>query len=254
MKKVLGLVALMGCLVSRAEARVSSPGNVTFSNPTGLTTTAVFDSTGTFVIQFASTDNVLTSTKTVTVTVTAPAPPAVANIGVGVASAISGCGIDVAVVLSTGALDVSSLQFDIMLPAGVTFNTATAGPAAIAAGKSVSPNPIAGGVRILVFGVNQTSFGPGQVVLVNLRLDVALTTGIRSLPIAGIVGSDALGASVSMTGTNGSVNVTANKTPVVSIGPNQTILLPATASLTATATDDGAPNPPSSLTNGWSVL
>jgi len=44
----------------------------------------------------------------------------------------------------------------------------------------------------------------------------------------------------------------ANKPPVVSAVPAQTITLPATATLTATATDDGLPN--GVLTYSWSVV
>src|SRR5262249_30844054 len=44
----------------------------------------------------------------------------------------------------------------------------------------------------------------------------------------------------------------ANKPPVVSVGPAQTITLPATATLTAVATDDGLPN--GVLTYSWSVV
>ncbi len=43
-----------------------------------------------------------------------------------------------------------------------------------------------------------------------------------------------------------------NAPPVVSAGSNQTITLPAAATLSGTATDDGLPNPPAALTLTWS--
>ena len=43
-----------------------------------------------------------------------------------------------------------------------------------------------------------------------------------------------------------------NAAPIVSAGSNQTITLPAVATLTGTASDDGLPNPPSALTLLWS--
>ena len=46
--------------------------------------------------------------------------------------------------------------------------------------------------------------------------------------------------------------VPANTAPVVNAGADRTIALPATASLTATATDDGRPSPPAQLTTTWS--
>ncbi len=46
-----------------------------------------------------------------------------------------------------------------------------------------------------------------------------------------------------------------NLPPVVNAGPDQTITLPASASLTGTATDDGLPNPPGDrLTTTWSKV
>jgi hypothetical protein len=45
-----------------------------------------------------------------------------------------------------------------------------------------------------------------------------------------------------------------NQPPVVNAGPDQTITLPAAASLSGTATDDGLPNPPGVLTTTWSVV
>jgi hypothetical protein len=46
----------------------------------------------------------------------------------------------------------------------------------------------------------------------------------------------------------------ANSAPVVNAGVDQTITLPATASLSGTASDDGLPSPPGSLTYAWSKL
>ena len=45
-----------------------------------------------------------------------------------------------------------------------------------------------------------------------------------------------------------------NQAPVVNAGPDQTITLPASASLSGSATDDGLPNPPGSLTMTWSMV
>src|SRR5262249_6884258 len=55
--------------------------------------------------------------------------------------------------------------------------------------------------------------------------------------------------------TSADVTVTvqaANKAPVLTTGPNQTITLPSTATLTSSATDDGLPN--GTLTYRWSAI
>ena len=84
--------------------------------------------------------------------------------------------------------------------------------------------------------------------------DPTLATGTYPITISGVVGSDGGGINVPTTGTGGSLALTANQAPVVTIGANQTITLPANAALTATATDDGSPNPPGMLTYSWSEL
>ncbi len=45
-----------------------------------------------------------------------------------------------------------------------------------------------------------------------------------------------------------------NQAPVVNAGANQTVTLPASASLSGSATDDGLPNPPAHLTTIWSLV
>ena len=44
----------------------------------------------------------------------------------------------------------------------------------------------------------------------------------------------------------------ANQPPVVSAGADQTITLPATAALAGSASDDGLPTPPGTVTTTWS--
>src|SRR5262249_20214562 len=45
-----------------------------------------------------------------------------------------------------------------------------------------------------------------------------------------------------------------NAAPVVDAGPDQTITLPSTALMAGSASDDGLPNPPASLTYGWTMV
>jgi hypothetical protein len=45
-----------------------------------------------------------------------------------------------------------------------------------------------------------------------------------------------------------------NQAPSVSAGPDQTVTLPSSASLSGSASDDGLPNPPGSLTTTWSKV
>ena len=55
-------------------------------------------------------------------------------------------------------------------------------------------------------------------------------------------------------GANGSFSSTLNQPPIVNVGPPITITLPATASLSGSASDDGRPVPPGALTTEWTLF
>jgi hypothetical protein len=50
------------------------------------------------------------------------------------------------------------------------------------------------------------------------------------------------------------LEATSNEAPIVSAGPDRTIVLGKPASLAGTASDDGLPNPPGAMTYGWSMV
>src|SRR5262249_19066461 len=66
-----------------------------------------------------------------------------------------------------------------------------------------------------------------------------------------------LTASDSVLDGNADVTITVlapNTAPVANAGANQTIALPANATLNGSATDDGYPNPPGALTYAWAKV
>src|ERR1700730_838939 len=71
------------------------------------------------------------------------------------------------------------------------------------------------------------------------------TGGVYTLQLTA---SDGIGSGQS------TVNITVNQAPVVNAGPNQTINFPNSATLSASASDDGLPNPPGALTYSWSMV
>jgi hypothetical protein len=109
------------------------------------------------------------------------------------------------------------------------------------------PNP----PGALTFAWTKVS-GPGTVNFGN----AASATTSASFSVAGTyvlrltVSDSALAGSADVTITVNPV-AAVNQPPVVNAGPNQTITLPATATLAGTATDDGLPNPPGALTYHW---
>jgi len=99
-----------------------------------------------------------------------------------------------------------------------------------------------------------TVSGPGTVTFANANL--ASTTATFSAAGAYVL---RLTASDSVLTTSDDVAVTVNpqivnQPPLVNAGPDQTITLPATASLSGTVTDDGLPNPPATVTTTWTTV
>lgn len=131
------------------------------------------------------------------------------NMGSVVASGIvagqAGAQFDVPIAFVPGTSQVSALQFDLLLPVGFTIVSATAGPAAIAAQKSVQTNPANG--RTIVFGLNQTVLGEGS--LLTLRMSTTSTIVKRSYPIGitNVSGANPDGIEVPVSGESGPVKI-----------------------------------------------
>jgi len=87
---------------------------------------------------------------------------------------------------------------------------------------------------------------------------VAMTLSATASAMAGqypvIVKADGGNTAKSLAMTITVVAAPINTPPVVNAGTDQTITLPATATLIGTATDDGLPNPPAKLTTTWSKI
>ncbi|MEO8428044.1 MAG: LamG-like jellyroll fold domain-containing protein, partial [Verrucomicrobiota bacterium] len=106
------------------------------------------------------------------------------------------------------------------------------------------PNP----PNTLTFHWSQVS-GPGTSTFVNAN---AASTAV-SFSQAGTYVLR-LSASDSLLSTTDDITVTVNQPPVVNAGPDQTLTLPNSATLSGSATDDGLPNPPNTLTFHWSQV
>ncbi|MEO7253572.1 MAG: PASTA domain-containing protein, partial [Casimicrobium sp.] len=110
------------------------------------------------------------------------------------------------------------------------------------------PNPPA----VLSFVWTKFS-GPGTVTF------AAATSAVTTATFS-VAGSYVLRLTVNDSALTGSsdvtiaVNTASNAAPVVSAGPNQTITLPAVATMAGTASDDGLPNPPAALTATWTFV
>lgn len=110
---------------------------------------------------------------------------------------------------SQASLPVSTMQFDITIPAsGLTFVSANDG-ANTTAGKSLSSNVIVGTpskLRVIILGsgsASQTAINSGEIA----KLTFKGTQGTYILPVTGIVCASPAGANVPATGIDGSATL-----------------------------------------------
>ncbi len=140
------------------------------------------------------------------------------SISVGTATGTAGAAIDVDLGFGAGSTGVTAISIDLSFGSPLTFISAAAGSAAGAAGKSILSNTIAGGARILVYGLNQTPIGTGTLATVRLGTAGA-APGVYALSIAAVTASDANGKSVPCSTGNGSISLSTppnNVPPVIS--------------------------------------
>jgi hypothetical protein len=198
-------------------SKLSGPGTVSFANPGAPTTTATFSVAGNYVLRLTASDSALTSTDDVNVTVNPASPtnqPPVVN-----------AGPDQNITLpATASLMGTATDDGLPNPPGaLTISwSMTAGPGAVSCTPNNTPSTTC------------TFSAAGSYTLRLTASDGALTS------------SDDVVVTVNAAPTN--------KAPVVNAGPDQTITLPASANLAGTATDDGLPNPPATVTTTWSKV
>jgi PKD repeat protein len=187
---------------------------VTFGTPSTLTTSASFSAAGSYTLRLTATDSALSSTDDIVVTVNA-APNQPPTVNAGPDQTIT-------------------------LPAAANLNgTAT---------DDGLPNPPA----TLTTSWSKVT-GPGTVTFGNAA---ALAT-TASFSAAGSYTLRLTATDSALSSTDDivvTVNAAVNQRPIVNAGPDQTITLPAAANLSGSASDDGLPNPPATLTTTWSKV
>lgn len=126
---------------------------------------------------------------------------------VGSAKAARGTTIEVPIIFTKGAVLVSAMQFDLKVPASLSFASVSPGESTIAAQKGVQGNPASGVTKILIFAINQTTFNTGVVARVKFNVAASAALGNKTVTIQGIAASDKDGTTVQLSGTNGTVTV-----------------------------------------------
>ncbi len=200
--------------VTTAWSKQSGPGDVTFGDANAVDTTATFSIDGVYVLRLTADDGAVTAFDDVTITVNA-APP------VNQAPAVN-AGPDQTVTLPAAA-NLNGTVVDDGLPAPPNLTTTWS--------KQLGPGDVTFGNANEV-DTTATFSTDGEYVL-RLTADDGELTFFDEVTIT----------------VNAASPV--NQAPTVNAGPDQTITLPAFASLDGAVTDDGLPDPPS-VTTTWS--
>jgi len=202
--------------VTTTWSSVSGPGTVTFANVNALSTTATFSAAGSYTLRLTASDSALSSTDDVVVTVNA-APTNKAP--------VVNAGPDQTITLPATASLVGTATDDGL------------------------PNPPAKVTTTWskVSGTGTVTFANASALSTTATFSAAGSYTLRlTASDSALSSTDDIVVTVNAAPTN--------KAPVVNAGPDQTITLPATASLVGTATDDGLPNPPAKVTTTWSKV
>jgi hypothetical protein len=141
------------------------------------------------------------------------AAAAVPALSASTVSGLAGSDVDFAVSLAPGTAQISSLQFDLVLPPQVSYASVSAGSAAIIAGKDAVGNAnacIPG--RVIVWGMNTNNIGAGSVAIIRLHLATD-ASGTLAVEFANLAASDANGTAVALGATSGAITV-AGKSPL----------------------------------------
>src|SRR3990172_5104398 len=112
------------------------------------------------------------------------------TVTLGGASGLPGSAIDLTVIFTPGSTPVSTIMIDLSLPSSLSYVSTGTGAAATAAGKAAQGTVIPGGVRLLIFGINQTQMGAGDVALVRLNISPTALPGMLGIGIPYISASD----------------------------------------------------------------
>lgn len=102
---------------------------------------------------------------------------------------------------------VAALQTDVLLPTGFSLVSFSTGSAVTSAGKSISQAPISGGLRFLVFGLNQTTLSEGLITNLRLRVDATVIPNFYPITLSVPSASDPSGNSQILSTMSGTVVV-----------------------------------------------
>lgn len=125
------------------------------------------------------------------------------SLTVGTVEGAKGMLSELPIYFKPGPSPIASIQFDVMLSTGLAIASAETGIAAQAAQKSIQTNPVPGGFRIIVFGLNSNIINAGPIVTLKVAVMPTVTSNKPIISIGALAASSPLGSAISITAKNG---------------------------------------------------
>jgi len=109
--------------------------------------------------------------------------------------------------LYTGNEGIAGIQADILFSSPISFVNASKGESADKAGKDVSTSTIDGGIRLLIYGLNQNLINDGVVANIVFSISSNAQNGTYAISLANAIATDENGSTFSLSTENGSIIV-----------------------------------------------
>jgi hypothetical protein len=128
-----------------------------------------------------------------------------ASLSVGSAAGTAGTTITIPIDFAPGNFSVSTMQFDLLFASSFAYSGTLTGSAASDAEKNASANLIPGGVRILIFGLNENTISEGPVANIRLTILAGASVGSSPLTLSRVVACDRNAMTVAVSAASGSI-------------------------------------------------
>lgn len=125
----------------------------------------------------------------------------------GTATAEPGTTVNVAFTLSSSGSQATGVQWKLTPGAGIAAVNFAPGPAATAAGKSISCSAANGTVDCVLFGLNSTAISNGVVAVAAVTMAPATTATHAALTLSSVIAATAQGTALSATSVSGGITI-----------------------------------------------
>ena len=143
-----------------------------------------------------------------------------ASLTVGSGSGPAGTSVSLPINFDPAGVSATNIQFQLTLPAGLSTGTVTAGAIITSTGKSLSASLVGNVWNFAIVGINSTPIPQSILLGIQVKIAPGTPVGALNIGVSNAFYSDVNGNAIALTGTGGTVNVTAALPPAPVITVN----------------------------------